>query len=167
MKNGSSPMSLGRSLALSLGVAGTTSLACAAGLASWIYLVTCVWVDVGEVTGFANFQLQMAAGRFDDWAKEHDGRFPPQGAASQELLVPGPSHALDPWERPFQYEVTSPEGTEARVFSLGKDGAPGGERLDADMVWWIGPDGIGHSNDVRLRPESWYQRMHSASPTSR
>ncbi len=167
MKNGSASMSLGRKLALSLGVGGMTALAGALGLGVWIYWFTHVMVDVGEGVGRPTFQLQMAAGRFDDWAKEHDGRFPPQGAASQQLLVPGPSHALDPWDRPFQYEVTSPEGTEARVFSLGKDDAPGGERLDADIVWWIGPDGIGHSNDVRLRPDSWYQRIPSGSPAPR
>lgn len=37
---------------------------------------------------------------------------------------------LDPWSRPYQYQV---EGTDFRIFSLGKDGKPGGSGPDADI----------------------------------
>ena len=153
---------LRRRIALSLSVACATALTCAACFGAVIYWETHVNVDIGEVTGWSNFQLWMAASRFEDWAKEHDGSFP-QGETAQALLVPSPSYELDPWDRPFRFEVLSPNGTEARVFSLGRDNQPGGEGLDADIVWWIGPKGVSHASDSRVRPSSWYQRDKAES----
>ncbi len=42
---------------------------------------------------------------------------------------------LDPWSRPYQYQV---EGTDFRIFSLGKDGKPGGSGPDADIELILG-----------------------------
>lgn len=39
---------------------------------------------------------------------------------------------LDPWERPYRYEL-SPDGVRARVFTLGADDAAGGEGENADV----------------------------------
>jgi general secretion pathway protein G len=39
----------------------------------------------------------------------------------------------DPWKHEFQYEAPQPGHPSPRVFSLGKDGAPGGEGEDADI----------------------------------
>jgi hypothetical protein len=38
---------------------------------------------------------------------------------------------IDPWGRPYQYR-TSPNGLEG-VFTLGRDGVPGGQELDTDI----------------------------------
>lgn len=42
---------------------------------------------------------------------------------------------MDPWGRPYQYE---PVGATARIASLGRDGAFGGEGEDADLEEWLG-----------------------------
>lgn len=42
---------------------------------------------------------------------------------------------LDPWGKPYQYLNPGLRG-EIDVFSLGADGAPGGEGLDADIGNW-------------------------------
>ncbi len=39
---------------------------------------------------------------------------------------------LDPWSRPYRYEL-SPDGARARVFTLGADDATGGEGENADV----------------------------------
>ena len=39
----------------------------------------------------------------------------------------------DPWKHEFQYEPPQPGHPTPRVFSLGKDGAPGGEGENADI----------------------------------
>jgi general secretion pathway protein G len=43
---------------------------------------------------------------------------------------------LDPWGRPFQYKYPSEHGDEPEIISLGADGAPGGEGIDADIISW-------------------------------
>jgi general secretion pathway protein G len=42
---------------------------------------------------------------------------------------------LDPWGRPYGYKSPGEHG-DYDVFSLGKDGAPGGEDEDADIGNW-------------------------------
>lgn len=39
----------------------------------------------------------------------------------------------DPWKRDFLYDPPSPDHPEPRVYTLGKDGRPGGEGDDADL----------------------------------
>ena len=41
----------------------------------------------------------------------------------------------DPWSRPYQYRVPGQHG-EYDLFTLGRDGAPGGEGDNADVVSW-------------------------------
>jgi general secretion pathway protein G len=41
----------------------------------------------------------------------------------------------DPWGRPFQYQYPGTHG-EYDLFSYGRDGAPGGEGEDQDIVSW-------------------------------
>ncbi len=43
---------------------------------------------------------------------------------------------LDPWGRPYQYKYPSEHGDEPEIASLGADGQPGGEGVDADIVSW-------------------------------
>ena len=39
----------------------------------------------------------------------------------------------DPWSRPYQYVVPGQAGHPFEIFSLGADGKPGGEGMDADI----------------------------------
>jgi general secretion pathway protein G len=43
---------------------------------------------------------------------------------------------LDPWARPYLYKFPGEHGDEPDIISLGADGAPGGEGLNADIVSW-------------------------------
>jgi general secretion pathway protein G len=42
----------------------------------------------------------------------------------------------DPWSRPYVYTYPGEHGDEPDIVSLGADGAPGGEGIDADIVSW-------------------------------
>ncbi len=43
---------------------------------------------------------------------------------------------LDPWGNPYQYEIPGQRGGAFDLYSLGADGQPGGEGLDADIGNW-------------------------------
>ncbi|MEO1242368.1 MAG: type II secretion system major pseudopilin GspG [Pseudomonadota bacterium] len=47
------------------------------------------------------------------------------------------SALLDPWGNPYQYEIPGQRGGAFDLYSLGADGQPGGEGLDADIGNWI------------------------------
>jgi general secretion pathway protein G len=42
----------------------------------------------------------------------------------------------DPWGRPYLYRYPSEQGDEPEIISLGADGQPGGEDINADIVSW-------------------------------
>lgn len=43
---------------------------------------------------------------------------------------------LDPWGRPYEYKFPGEHGDEPDIISLGADGAPGGEGINADLLSW-------------------------------
>jgi general secretion pathway protein G len=43
---------------------------------------------------------------------------------------------LDPWGHPYLYKYPGEHGDEPDLISLGADGAPGGEDINADIVSW-------------------------------
>lgn len=43
---------------------------------------------------------------------------------------------LDPWGRPYLYRYPGEHGDEPDIVSLGADGQPGGEGINADIVSW-------------------------------
>ncbi|SRR5487761_2123192 len=43
---------------------------------------------------------------------------------------------LDPWGHPYLYKYPGEHGDEPDIMSLGADGQPGGEGLNADIVSW-------------------------------
>jgi len=45
-----------------------------------------------------------------------------------------PQMPMDPWDRPFVYKSPGESGSGFDLVSLGKDGQPGGEGLDADLT---------------------------------
>lgn len=74
------------------------------------------------------------------------GRYPTQDEGLALLVAPsadagavwnGPymdgGLPADPWGTPFQYEATEDLSRRGRVFSLGADGAPGGDGMNADI----------------------------------
>jgi type II secretion system protein G len=75
----------------------------------------------------------------DSFMRAHDGQAP----ESLELLVTPDAHGYtylkhrtviptDPWSNPYGYEPPT-NNRDYRVFSLGKDGRPGGKGDDADI----------------------------------
>lgn len=69
--------------------------------------------------------------------------YPDAGASLQALVTPPATGAMrnegyikklpmDPWNRPYQYSVPGKNGA-FDVYSLGADGAPGGENENADI----------------------------------
>ena len=43
---------------------------------------------------------------------------------------------LDPWKHPYLYRFPGEHGDEPDIISLGADGQPGGEGVNADVVSW-------------------------------
>ncbi|MCC6591401.1 MAG: type II secretion system major pseudopilin GspG [Bryobacterales bacterium] len=43
---------------------------------------------------------------------------------------------MDPWGRPYMYRYPGEHGDEPDIVSLGADGQPGGEGINADIVSW-------------------------------
>ena len=43
---------------------------------------------------------------------------------------------LDPWGRPYAYKYPGEHGDEPDIVSLGADGTPGGEEINADILSW-------------------------------
>src|SRR3954464_4696990 len=43
---------------------------------------------------------------------------------------------VDPWGRPYQYKYPGDHGDEPDIVSLGADGQPGGEDINADILSW-------------------------------
>ena len=43
---------------------------------------------------------------------------------------------VDPWGRPYTYKFPGEHGDEPDIISLGADGQPGGEGINADIVSW-------------------------------
>jgi general secretion pathway protein G len=63
----------------------------------------------------------------------------PRDVARPDNYRPGgyiKKSVLDPWGRPYQYRYPGERGV-YDVFSLGADGAPGGEGLNADIGNWM------------------------------
>ena len=55
-------------------------------------------------------------------------------AAWRGPYLKGSNLPLDPWARPYQYRIPGQQGRAYDVFSLGADGAPGGEGENRDLV---------------------------------
>ncbi len=43
---------------------------------------------------------------------------------------------IDPWGRPYVYKYPGEHGDEPDIISLGADGQPGGDGINADIVSW-------------------------------
>ena len=75
----------------------------------------------------------------DQFAIENSGRYPESLQRLVEKDDKGRSYLdmeevpVDPWKNEYQYINPDDNGNQLELFSLGKDGAPGGEGEDADI----------------------------------
>jgi len=89
--------------------------------------------------GKAKADLMALDNALSSYAINNGQRYP---ESLEELVIPDENgHAyltakkvpLDPWGQEYQYEPPYPGHPQPRVFTLGKDGAIGGEGSDGDM----------------------------------
>jgi len=73
------------------------------------------------------------------YALDHEGEYPREltellaRAPGRRPYLAGPMLPLDPWGRPYGYEAPRGEHQSPRIWTLGRDGRPGGEGEDADL----------------------------------
>jgi general secretion pathway protein G len=112
----------------------------ACGVAAWI-----IW---GSVycrpchTSLTRAQLHAVGGKLESYRLDHR-RWP---AVLDDLLADGtrPAYArardlVDPWKVPFYYRVEESTSTVV-LFSLGRDGVPGGQEADSDAHLVLTPE---------------------------
>jgi len=94
-------------------------------------------------TAKAEVDIHSIAGALTEYSIRNGGQFPD---SLEPLVTPdengytflGGKRAIpqDPWGNDYQYEPPYPGEPRAKVFSFGKDGAPGGSGSDADIDNW-------------------------------
>ena len=89
--------------------------------------------------GKVKSDIMAISSALDDYAINNGGRYPD---SLEELVTPDEngysylkqkSVPLDPWQMPYQYEPPVAGQPDARVYTLGADGAVGGEGDNADV----------------------------------
>jgi len=63
-------------------------------------------------------------------------RIRPEGAAQWSGPYLPQDIPMDPWGHPYLYKFPGEHGDEPDLISLGADGQPGGEGINADIVSW-------------------------------
>lgn len=87
----------------------------------------------------AIFEMWDVQSALSDYALNNGGQYPDDLAvlcvpdANGAKYLEDPNALTDPWSRPYRFERPSEEGAEPRVYTLGRDGQPGGEGEDADL----------------------------------
>jgi general secretion pathway protein G len=61
------------------------------------------------------------------------GRYPTSDEGLADVDVKA---SVDPWGNAYQYNSPGRDGQDFEVYSLGADGAPGGEDVEADIYSW-------------------------------
>ncbi len=89
--------------------------------------------------GKAEIDISAISSAIDAYAVEKGGRYPDSlerlvtPDESNNVFLKGYTHVpLDPWKNPYVYEPPA-DGRGYRVYSLGKDGQPGGWGQNADI----------------------------------
>ena len=90
-------------------------------------------------SGKAKADIMAISNALDDYAINNGGRYP---ESLEELVMPDEngysylkqkSVPLDPWSIEYQYEAPMAGSPDPRVYTLGRDGVPGGEGDNEDM----------------------------------
>lgn len=77
------------------------------------------------------------------YALDHEGENPREltellaRAPGRRPYLAGPMLPLDAWGRPYGYEAPHGEHRSSRIWTLGRDGRPGGEGEDRDVDNWM------------------------------
>ena len=96
------------------------------------------YLTQGKVTT-AKADLRSLDEAVTSFAMRNDGKYPD---SLEALVTPDEngytyldrkSVPLDPWKNEYMYDPPSPGNPDPRVYTYGKDGAPGGEGDDADI----------------------------------
>jgi hypothetical protein len=118
------------------------------GIAVAVLAFVKAWVDYCDVYGMnreyyrANAELQRM-GR-DIELLIADGESPPLSLGELDIIAlfaetDAFGNPIDPWSRPYGYEV---DGDEFRLWSYGFDGRPGGSGMNSDLYYKGGQDWI-------------------------
>ena len=95
----------------------------------------------------ARAQIELLGAALDQYRLDV-GAYPPSGAGLEALVsnqnIPnwnGPylkknAVPLDPWGKPYQYKCCPGEHGDFDIWSLGADGAPGGDGENTDVTSW-------------------------------
>ena len=92
--------------------------------------------------GTAKATIAAISGALDEYAVANGGNYP---ESLEELVTPDENGytylkarrvPLDPWRQEFQYDPPSGSERRARVYTLGRDGSPGGTGDNADIDNW-------------------------------
>lgn len=120
-----------------------------------LFAIGALYHDCGEVRAWPSVHVLLTSGRFQEAAQLAGGSFPDGAGEVQRLLAPDPEDALDPWDRPYRYERVGDDGQRARVYTLGRNGVPGGVGCSEDIVWWVDLEDEYWTRDVRELPKAW------------
>ncbi len=120
----------------------------ATALVVFVLVYLRAWAEMGQQISFADAGppgLSIMEGDFiqmrqalSEYAGQHGGHFPDSLDQVPELKK---FRNLDAWDHPYQYTKTA---NGFKLLSLGRDGKPGGEGLDADID--------SEQNPIRLQP---------------
>lgn len=95
----------------------------------------------------ARAQIELLGAALDQYRLDV-GTYPPAAAGLQALVqnpnapnwngpyLKKPALPLDPWGRPYQYKCCPGDRADYDIWTLGADGAPGGEGEDRDVTSW-------------------------------
>jgi general secretion pathway protein G len=99
-------------------------------------------------------QIRMLDGALETYRMDN-ARFPTSEQGLRALIVPPPDARStqsylrekrvpdDPWGNPYQYEAPGQHNQDGYdLWSLGADGSPGGEGVDADIGNWAEDDAL-------------------------
>lgn len=97
---------------------------------------------VRAMKGKAISDINAISSALDTYAISNMGRYPESLEALVTKDVNGYTYLkqksvpLDPWQRPYGYEMPSGSERSPRVFTQGADGEPGGDAQNADLDNW-------------------------------
>lgn len=110
------------------GAAGCFVLIVVVGLLATVFVPNVLRGLLRAQQARAQMDIQQLCAALEAYAAGHSGKYP---ATLEELEEP--KSLRDPWGHAYQYELPNAERRWPDVYSLGKDGLPGGTGPDEDI----------------------------------
>jgi general secretion pathway protein G len=113
------------------------------GLAATLFVPKIIRRSEAAYHEHASAQIEAIDSALDLYHLDHAGAWPESLAELVEagddgqpylVLQSGLTLPVDPWDRPYRYELPTDGEERPRVYSYGEDGQPGGEGADADIM---------------------------------